>query len=70
MTTYRAVVYVAPTGDETVMTGPDQSHLPDAELVEAAMREARDAGLMGEEWPQVPEDGFRARLQITEYTTC
>lgn len=62
---YRAAVYVAEDGTETVLTGPEQSHLSEPEMLEAAMEEAHDAGLIGPEYPQVPEDVFRDRLSIT-----
>lgn len=67
METYRAAIYRAESGDEQVMTAPEDAHLSDEELIERAMAEAHAAGLIGDEWPRVPEEEYRARLYVGEW---
>ena len=67
--TYRAAIYRHPEGEEQVMTLPEEAHLSDEELIERAMAEANAAGLIGDEWPQVPEEEYRARLYVGEWAT-
>lgn len=46
MTTFRACYYVARDGQSDILlTSEDQAHLPDADLLAAAMAEADDTGL-------------------------
>lgn len=66
--TYRAAIYRHPAGSETVLTGPEHAHLPDEDLLAEALAEARRHGLIGDGWPQVPEELFRRRLYIGEWT--
>ena len=65
--TYRAAIYRHPAGTETVFTGPEHAHLPDEALLAEGLAEAQRQGLVGDAWPQVPEDAFRRRLYIGEW---
>ena len=64
MTTYRAA-YLAPAQSAgVVMTTEDQAHLSDAELIEAAVAEGRNAGLIGDD---LTEADFRDQLVIGDW---
>lgn len=70
MTTFRAA-YIAPAQSAGILlTTEDQAHLSDAELTNAALEEARNAGLIGtdEDANQITEDDFRDQLVIGDWT--
>lgn len=68
-TTFRACYFVAANGQSDMcLTSEDQAHLTDAQLIEAAVAEAREAGLVGDDEHQVAEEDLRAGLHIGEYT--
>lgn len=68
-TTYRACYFVSADGQGSMcLTSEDQAHLADAELIEAAVATAEDAGLIGGEEHQVAEDDLRDGLRIGDYT--
>ena len=68
-TTFRACYFVAANGQgDLCLTSEDQAHLTDAELVAAAVAEARDAGLIGDDEHQVSESALRDGLRIGDYT--
>ena len=67
-TTFRACHFVAADGQSDVLlTSEDQAHLTDTELTEAAVAEAHNAGLIGDEDHQVSESDLRDGLRIGEY---
>ena len=65
---YRAAYYISSSGQETVLTGPEQAHLPDADLIEAAVAEAHNAGIVGNEYPQITEEALRQGIRIGLWT--
>ena len=66
---YRAPTYENNYSDASVLlTGPEQSHLDDAELTVEAKAEAFELGLIGEEPHQVTEEEFDAGLVISTWT--
>lgn len=68
-TTFRACYFVAANGQSDMcLTSEDQVCLTDAELIAAAVAEARDAGLIGDEDHQVSESDLRDGLRIGDYT--
>jgi hypothetical protein len=65
MASYRAAIYRDPySGEETVLTGPASAYASEDNLVEAALVEAHQLGLIGEEPPMVPELVLRENLYI------
>ena len=66
MTTFRAA-YIAPAQSTGILlTTEEQAHLSDAELTEAALEEARNAGIIGhdEDANQITEEDFREQIVI------
>lgn len=67
MTAFRACYYVALDGQSDVcLTNEDMAHLSDADLIEAAMAEARSSGLIGDV-TGLGEEEVRDHLHIGEY---
>lgn len=69
-TTFRAAYFLANDGQsDMLLTTEDQSHLSDADLIEAAVAEARNAGLVGDDADvQITEADLRNGLRIGDYT--
>ncbi|KKN10284.1 hypothetical protein LCGC14_1038260 [marine sediment metagenome] len=53
---------------DTVLTGPEHSHMSDAALIREAMAEARRGGIVGE-YPGVPAAQLRRAIEIGEWET-
>ena len=68
MATFRACSFIPTDRQSTVLlTDETQATLPDADLIEAAVAEARNANLIGADCPHVTEDRLRAGLEIGDY---
>lgn len=70
MTTFRAAYYDNSDvgGVGTLLTGEADAHLPDAELIAKATKEAEKNGLIGDDPHQVPREKFEERLTIGDWT--
>lgn len=67
MPSYRAAIFRDPYSDQkTVLTGPDIAYVGNAALIEAAVAEAHDRDLIGEEPPMVTEFILRQNLFMGE----
>jgi len=67
--TFRACYLVAADGQsDTLLTDESQAHLPDADLTDAAVAEAVNAGLVGDEPFQIKQEDLRDLLTIGDYT--
>ena len=67
MTTYRAAIYCAPQSAGVVLTGPEHAALSDDDLLAEALREAAEAGLIGDDGDRLTKDEFFAGLHIGEW---
>ena len=67
--TYRACWYESNDENpgELLLTGPEHSQLPDGQLIEVAVTEARHAREVAGVF-QMPDDDLRAHLRIGEWT--
>ena len=74
-TTFRAAYYSSSTGQETLLTGPEHSHLTDSEIESKAIESAIDAGLVDMDetdseaaFPKLTREDFLAGLSIGDWT--
>lgn len=75
-TSYRAAYYSNPkTGAETVLTGPEHSHLDDDALLAQAIAEAERAGIVDIDetdaeaaFPRLTVEQLRTRLTVGVWT--
>lgn len=63
-TCQRACYYATPDGQGEILLVADGHGMTDDELRDAAVAEARHAGLLGDEYPSLTEAALRAGLRI------